>query len=562
MKNTKFIFLLIFVIGFFIKVNAALSVPHKIDSLKESLLLFDEDISLNKKGEIFKEIAALYNENSEFEKANTYYKKSLKIFESLKIYRIVTGILFDLGTIEIKRSQFDKAISYYFKTIDALGRARAEFSEVEYDFNYGVTLMHIGIIYEETQNYNQALKYLYESNEILQLAKIDSTHLAASHINLGMTYNELKQPDLAKKHFTQALTYIGNSSEDEFIISSLYSDLGYSYYLEGNFKDAIIFFTISKEFHESNKTQPSGYTVLLINLANTYLDMGKMDSSKLYLDSAYQVSLKDGGGQFLEGIYEARVRFYTKTGQSKLTLENLISLNEIKEKLYAPKIVGNIAKIQYNYDIKKAKEEEELKLNILKKNQLLGRYKWYTTIGALVIFLLIFMMLFYKQRHKIKLKSINLKNVELEKEKLSNKLEFKNSQLTNYALHILRENEFLDSIKSEIDVIHKNPTDVMNIKLLSSNINTHISSARDRKDFEINIEKENQDFYFKLHEKFPKLTANDKKLCSLLLLNLSSKEIASITNISVASVETSRHRLRKKINLQSGENISEFLNQL
>ncbi len=75
----------------------------------------------------------------------------------------------------------------------------------------------------------------------------------------------------------------------------------------------------------------------------------------------------------------------------------------------------------------------------------------------------------------------------------------------------------------------------------------------------MNIDLIHEDFFRKLNEKFPSLTENDKKLCAMLRLNLSSKEIASIQNIEAKSVDMNRYRLRKKLNISAEEDLNSFL---
>lgn len=71
-----------------------------------------------------------------------------------------------------------------------------------------------------------------------------------------------------------------------------------------------------------------------------------------------------------------------------------------------------------------------------------------------------------------------------------------------------------------------------------------------------------QDFFKKLSDKYPMLTNTDKKLCAMLKMNMSSKEIAELTNISVRSVELSRYRLRKKIGLEREDNLTEWIHSV
>jgi DNA-binding CsgD family transcriptional regulator len=80
--------------------------------------------------------------------------------------------------------------------------------------------------------------------------------------------------------------------------------------------------------------------------------------------------------------------------------------------------------------------------------------------------------------------------------------------------------------------------------------------------FAKHFDKVHSDFVMQLKTKHPDISPNEVKLCSYLRMNLSSKEIAQLLNISLRGVEISRYRLRKKLNLQGGENLFDYLIQL
>ena len=82
------------------------------------------------------------------------------------------------------------------------------------------------------------------------------------------------------------------------------------------------------------------------------------------------------------------------------------------------------------------------------------------------------------------------------------------------------------------------------------------------KDFEENFNLVYDNFTQKLMEQFPDLKKNDLKLCVYLRMGLSSKEMASLLNTSVRSIETARYRLRKKLNIGSGDNLLEFISEI
>jgi len=136
------------------------------------------------------------------------------------------------------------------------------------------------------------------------------------------------------------------------------------------------------------------------------------------------------------------------------------------------------------------------------------------------------------------------------------------SQTVNMALNIIQKNEMLEKIRRKITK-YSSQYEFKNCHRELTELDLLVFETlqldKDRDTFKIFIEKSNRSFYSKLNEKFPKLTNNEQRLCTLLRLNLSSKEIANILNITEKSVEMNRYRLRKKIQIPSSESLSEFI---
>ena len=81
-------------------------------------------------------------------------------------------------------------------------------------------------------------------------------------------------------------------------------------------------------------------------------------------------------------------------------------------------------------------------------------------------------------------------------------------------------------------------------------------------DFKLHFEKVHQGFFERIKGKYPVLTAKDQRLCAYLLLGLSTKDIAGLINITPESAEIGRIRLRKKLELDRSQNLSEFLQRI
>ena len=169
----------------------------------------------------------------------------------------------------------------------------------------------------------------------------------------------------------------------------------------------------------------------------------------------------------------------------------------------------------------------------------------------------------YNSQQKLlmnELKIINAENSKLEKE-----IEAREKEQKKIALNIIRKNEILSDLKSNIETLKSKNEDTLKYSDLNNLKVALIESLnidKERKTFEKYIKDINNTFYQNLENKYPNLTENEKKLCSLLRLKLSSKEIASILNITPKSVEVNRYRLRKKINFKKDESLTKELRKL
>jgi Response regulator containing a CheY-like receiver domain and an HTH DNA-binding domain len=77
--------------------------------------------------------------------------------------------------------------------------------------------------------------------------------------------------------------------------------------------------------------------------------------------------------------------------------------------------------------------------------------------------------------------------------------------------------------------------------------------------FQSNFDRIHENFFRRLKEEYPSLTSTDLRLCAMLKVNLSTKEIASMLNLSVRGIESARYRLRKKFNLSEDQSLTDFL---
>jgi AraC family chitin signaling transcriptional activator len=252
----------------------------------------------------------------------------------------------------------------------------------------------------------------------------------------------------------------------------------------------------------------------------------------------------------LEGIYDI---------WSEWTKESQVSFNNLPSGEYTFKVRARIGN-------KPTENEASFGFTI--------RKPWYVSDWMIVLYILLFVSLFaavhhgYRiryRRHKEKIEKekqkelamIQLENeatlATLKSEKLISEVEARNQELVTSAMAIVKKNEILNILEHELN------QKIPNVKSALRIIKENLTGNSDWEFFQEAFNKADRDFLKKIKEAHPLLTPNDLKLCVYLRLNLSSKEIAPMLNISPQSVEIKRFRLRKKLELDHDQNLTGYI---
>ncbi|MEO6838055.1 MAG: triple tyrosine motif-containing protein [Ginsengibacter sp.] len=211
---------------------------------------------------------------------------------------------------------------------------------------------------------------------------------------------------------------------------------------------------------------------------------------------------------------------------------------------------------------------------------------WYNTIWAYILYAILFIFLLYlifkwheknlkqqqtkfeqeqkrvKELHQLNLEKSEKEIIKLQNEKLANEVKFKNKELANATMHLVERDSAIIKVKEELQKLYKKSGDNHDIKKTLSLLKNVEQNNANWEQFASHFNKVNNDFLIKLKEAYPSVSNTDIKLCTYLKLNLSSKEIAQLMNISVRGVEIGRYRLRKKLEISNGESLNDFLNKI
>jgi DNA-binding CsgD family transcriptional regulator len=214
---------------------------------------------------------------------------------------------------------------------------------------------------------------------------------------------------------------------------------------------------------------------------------------------------------------------------------------------------------------------------------------WYRTIWAYLFYLVIiggFIYYYYarqrekliKQKekfeeeqkkqsylHQLEIDKAESELINLRNEKLQSEIDFKNSELATSAMHLVQKGELITKLKAELTSLMKgidNEKTQTDIKRMIKVLGEDEKMDKDWEHFAQHFDKVHSDFMLVLKKIHPNITPNEMKLCTYLRMNLSTKEIAQLMNITVRGIEISRYRLRKKLGISTETNLFDYLMSL
>ncbi|WP_340200008.1 tetratricopeptide repeat protein [Ascidiimonas sp. W6] len=470
----------------------------------------------------------------------------------------------------------------------------------------------VGVAYWAQGNQNKALEYLNTSHKLYKTIK-DKTGLANTRLNIGMVYADLKEYEKALHYYEQAINEF-TALELKGRIATTFTKIGTILIAQHKNSEALQYLTDALQMHTSNNFT-YGIAEAHNRLGILYLHENEIEQSSYHIKKSIELGSKVSDIDGLTNnliIYGKILRLSNNLDEAEIKLnkglelakENnlkkyeLFAYQELKElkkqqsipeeafvfydnyitlkdSLFNSEKSKQIAYLEFENQLE-IKDKELLALKAQEKKDNLIKMILFLGVVIISIFGYIIYVVTKQRARKSKqlstksqelLESVyalsqkNLENSELRQRELKRQLDFKNKELTSYALNFIKKNEIVQELKSMIHEIKKSST-IEKEKLIADIhkvIQKNLSIDRDWEDFSRFFEDAHQGFYSKLKSAHKDLSTNDLKICSLIRLNLNIKETASIIGISPESVKTARYRLRKKLGLEPQQEILTYL---
>ena len=480
------------------------------------------------------------------DKIEEYALLALELSEEIDYQVGIAHAYNNLGIYYRAKGIYDKAIDYFFNALKIMENEKNE-QGIARSYNL------IGILYYYLNNYDLSLEY-YQKALKLNQEQHDMKWIAGNSNNIGMIYEQKGKYDEAIKYYMKSLEMnisIGNKNW----VSNNYGNIG-SLYLKTNNPQSLEYFTRKLEINKELGNE-TGISLSEYLIGSYYVKYHDFVKAVHYLSEAYKISyskkslgkLKNITGLLSAAydslqIYDSAFLFQKKFKAYSDTLK----LNESTKKITR-------LRLQYQYN-KQAKVNE---INYEK-----AKFRQSLSAIGLVFLLIIFIFLYSKKKSTVKEQKLKQEQFELDNLALQEELNYKEKILKANVNYLLKKNELIACVLVELKQVKQKCK--QENKTLLEEIIRDLNVGMQTKtwnEFELWFNQIHGDFHTKLNQKFPALTPNEKKLCAFLKLNMSTKEIAALTQHSVNSIETARSRLRKKLQIQnSSQSINSFLNQL
>ncbi|MBL4752693.1 MAG: tetratricopeptide repeat protein [Flavobacteriales bacterium] len=519
-----------------------------LEYMKEALPLAD---GLDYKDGLFYTyslIGVAHSDLGEYNLAHKFFAIGLPLAEEIGDLEKISSSCGYKGVAFLKQGDFQKGLAWFFKTLD-VNRAMEDTSRI------ATVLSNIGSCFQMQQNYRQALIYYQESLDIVNGLGYRKTE-ASNHLSMGAAHYNLGNIEMALKLYLEALN-LYEQLGDKKNLALCYENLAIINFTDGDGTKALNYFLQALKINE-DAGDKYGMIYSYSNIGTLYSEWGSYEKAVEYSEKSILLALEIGAKNELKETYKALSNIYEKSGNISKAYLNYKRYNNIKDSLFNERMSGQIAEMQTKHELDRKEHELEIsdqEKQLLAKDNHIKEFRLYMLVVGIIGLFVIGVLVVNKLMTSLKI-------TRGEKHLAEEEIKFKNRELENFAMRIVEKNEFLEQLKSTITNLHTRQEFAPEVRQISNTIQHNLYLDHDRRELEIRINQVNQAFLHKLDNYSSGLSKAEKRLCSLLMLELSSKDIAAVLNITPESVKVNRNRLRKKLQLEPHANIADFLKEL
>ena len=456
-----------------------------------------------------------------------------------------------IGVAHWARGSYDNGLEYLLGGLNL-------YREMGDSLGIGNCLMNIGLIYADRNDNELATKYYFDALKIFEELDADG-RTATTYTKLATVFIEEDNVEAASDFLDRAgIIHTKNNflyGQVEILnrYGLLFTRIETYDSAEFYFKHAI---ELSKQIDDYN-----GVAKSLIELADVKLALGNINEAENYLKQGLEYARKVDSNKWLKEVYQGLQIISRKKGDLNQAIQYYDQYIQKRDSIFNEQTLNNIARLEAEL----ATAEQRRQLDLKESEIMILQQK--AEIQQTRIIILIITMIALVSIAAFVIRSNQLKSqkkaeaARQEAEKTKQDLEFKNRELVSYTVNFVQKNQLFEELMHSVKVVKKKATEGARKDLIGMEkvIKRHLQIDRDWEDFKLRFENLHTGFFDRLTTHESSLTGNDLKLCALVKMNFSIKEISDMMGISTESVKTARYRLKKKLKLPADMSVNDFL---
>lgn len=544
------------------------TVGHKLldSDLSEARLYADSALEVQRElGEtpsgvaVYSLLGSYYMRKGDSDSALLFYERALTVAYEKGNTRSKAHMHNLLGSYLYHQANYEQALEQYIRSADILDSAGMEYEAA-------IVYNNVSGIYHQIQNDSASLYYLDRSYEAGKKAG-DKGLMSATLLNKARIQYTFDQTDSAFQSLEQALE-LAIEAEEASTVAGSQELLGSLYFTQGERELALRFMQQARSAYRQHGDERRMITTT-ITLSKAYLlPPTQADSSRILLEEVQSLLEGISYPELWESYYEALSKYYEAIGDFEQALTYSAKANHLSDSIQSTESTSRLQELQTRFEASKKQREIDRLQHEAEVTHLRERILWYLLGGVILssFFILLALRIRHAKNRELArqrelLITKDLENSQLKEAELKQELEFKERQLTTYALHLSQKNEMLERFREQLNALKSRTENDLSRDLnrIEKQVHRLTNTERDWEEFRLHFEQVNKGFFENLKKEFPELTTKELRLCALIRLNLNLKEVANILSIAPESVKTARYRLRKKFTIETQDNLTDFL---
>lgn len=487
------------------------------------------------------------------------------------------------GNVYKGKGQFDKALEQFLLAEANLEKLLARDPDNMRILSMLITcLNNKALLLQDLQEKEKAKTILQEALKRSRYLHFQQG-IAMCLNNLGLIGIEQGSYQEAMAIYTEALR-INQQLNDSIAIAGTYNNLGLISEKSGASQEALTYYQSSLEISQHLK--------YLFGVANTSVNIGKIftalhqpDSAERYLVRGLEAAKHGDMIQLQQQSHQYLTELYQMKGQYRKALKSLQEYTAIRDSMYNLERAKLIADMEAKYETEKKERANEILRKEIDLHKTTKQLLVVVDFALVIVVALLVILSRYKSRilkqktvlyaQELRMQTLEMEKQEIERKHLEDqvfasqeinrlqrtKLDAQNRKLAAFAIQVTAKNQILRDIISELDRVSSsgNQNQEDRYRQIRQTVKENLNLDTEWEQFKLHFEEVHPDFFIRLNETYPNLTPGEQKICAYYRINLDTSEIARILNITPAAVQKSRHRLRKKLGIDSGTDLAAFM---